>query len=166
MGVACVGVYRGGSAKLICEVKGSRTLHLFDTFNGLPDLSMMDDPRQFHKGQYPSSFKDVKTYLKKYSNIYIYKGLFNLNAEQVKNKKFSLVHLDVDLYQSTLSCLKFFYSKVNKGGVIISHDYYAPGVKKAFDEFFKAFKEALVTFGDWDGVSDAKEAIKKQFSKL
>jgi|GEM_PF-1682575 len=36
----------------------------------------------------------------------------------------------------------------------------------AFDEFFKSFREALIAFGDWDGVSDVKEAVKKQFSKL
>ncbi len=36
----------------------------------------------------------------------------------------------------------------------------------AFDEFFKAFKFALRTFGDWDGKSDLKEAIMKQFTKL
>ena len=38
--IAEVGVYRGGSAKLICEAKGHKKLHLFDTFEGLPDLSV------------------------------------------------------------------------------------------------------------------------------
>src|SRR6266446_3101953 len=31
-----VGVYKGASAKLICAAKGDKTLHLFDTFEGLP----------------------------------------------------------------------------------------------------------------------------------
>src|ERR1035437_2891958 len=35
--IAEVGVFRGGSAKLICEVKGSARLHLFDTFEGMPE---------------------------------------------------------------------------------------------------------------------------------
>jgi hypothetical protein len=34
--IAEVGVYRGGSSKLICEAKGNKRLHLFDTFEGLP----------------------------------------------------------------------------------------------------------------------------------
>src|SRR5665811_557353 len=34
--IAEVGVYRGGSARLICEVQGARGLYLFDTFEGLP----------------------------------------------------------------------------------------------------------------------------------
>lgn len=36
----------------------------------------------------------------------------------------------------------------------------------AFDEFFKAFKEALIAFGDWNGKEDIKETIKNQFAKL
>ena len=30
--IAEVGVYRGGSAMIICEAKGNKKLHLFDTF--------------------------------------------------------------------------------------------------------------------------------------
>jgi len=36
--IAEVGVYKGGSAKLICESKGKKNLYLFDTFEGLPEL--------------------------------------------------------------------------------------------------------------------------------
>lgn len=40
--MAEVGVYQGGSAKLISEAKGNKTLYLFDTFTGLPALSDVD----------------------------------------------------------------------------------------------------------------------------
>ena len=36
--IAEVGVYKGGTAKLICEAKGNRVLHLFDTFTGIPNI--------------------------------------------------------------------------------------------------------------------------------
>jgi hypothetical protein len=36
----------------------------------------------------------------------------------------------------------------------------------AFNEFFKAFKAALIAFGDWDGKSDLKVAILNQFKSL
>src|ERR1017187_8484413 len=39
--IAEVGVYKGGSAKLICETT-KKPVHLFDTFEGLPNLSRMD----------------------------------------------------------------------------------------------------------------------------
>src|SRR5665647_1277936 len=40
--MAEVGTYKGGSAKIICEVKGNTPLHLFDTFEGLPDVEEID----------------------------------------------------------------------------------------------------------------------------
>ena len=40
--LAEVGVYQGGSAKLICEAKKEKSLYLFDTFTGLPKLSEDD----------------------------------------------------------------------------------------------------------------------------
>jgi hypothetical protein len=135
--IAEVGVYKGGSAKVICETT-KKQVHLFDTFEGLPDVTNEDDSSQFKKGEYKGSYNDVKDYLKEYSNVQLYKGLFPSTGRQIEDKKFSLIHLDVDIYKSTLDCLEFFYTKMTKGGVIISHDYtYAKGVRKAFDEFFK-----------------------------
>ena len=143
--IAEVGTYRGGSAKLICEAKGNKTLHLFDTFEGLPDLSNIDDSKQFHKGDFSALFEDVKNYLNKYQNVYFYKGLFPSTTESIKNKKFSFVHLDVDLYEATLASIKFFYPRMNKGGIIISHDYISVlGVRKAFDDFFKDKPEPII----------------------
>ena len=61
------------------------------------------------------------------------------------DKKFSFVHLDVDIYTSTLEALKFFYPRINRGGAILSHDYPgAVGVKKAFDEFFEDKPEIVI----------------------
>jgi hypothetical protein len=48
------------------------------------------------------------------------------------------VHLDVDLYEPTLACLEYFYSRLAAGGVIICDDYGAPlfpGARRAWDEF-------------------------------
>jgi O-methyltransferase len=44
------------------------------------------------------------------------KGLFPHTAEAVKDKVFGFVHLDVDLYESTLAGLKFFYPHLFPGG--------------------------------------------------
>ena len=143
--VAEVGVYQGGSAKLICEAKGDRPLHLFDTFEGLPDLCEVDDPKQFHKGEFLVSLEFVKDYLKEYPNVHFYKGLFPSTAEPVKSKKFSFVHLDVDLYESTLNCIEFFYPRMSSGGIIISHDYISSvGVREAFDAFFGDKPEPVI----------------------
>jgi len=141
--VAEIGVYRGGSARLICEVRGSRALHLFDTFGGLPSTGQLD--ARFGAGQYASSVEKVQNYLAEFPDVYIYKGLFPATSGPITNKRFSFVHLDVDLYQPTRDSLEFFYPRVNAGGMFLIHDYlWAEGVRKAVQEFFASRPETIL----------------------
>jgi hypothetical protein len=143
--IAEVGVYKGGSAKLICEAKGSRTLHLFDTFEGFPSPCETDDQLQTYAGRFCASFEDAKDYLGRYPNVYFYKGLFPTSAESLKDKIFSFVHLDVDFFESTLDGLKYFYPRMSQGGIIMCHDYMTyHGVRKAIDEFFQDKPETII----------------------
>ena len=133
--IAEVGVYRGGSARLMCEGRGSRTIYLFDTFKGLPSTSQSDS--RFGTGQYAASFEEVRAYLAPFPDIHIYEGLFPSTSAPINDKRFSFVHLDVDLYQPILDGLEFFYPRVSRGGMILIHDYlWAEGVRKAVQEFF------------------------------
>jgi hypothetical protein len=142
--MAEVGTYNGGSAKIICEVKGDRPLHLFDTFKEIPEVEEIDG--KFAVGQYAASLETVMSYLKDYPNVFFYKGIFPTTAKPVERKTFSFVHLDVDTYKSTLSCLEFFYPRMSTGGIILSHDYLtAFGVTKAFDEFFGERLEPVIS---------------------
>jgi O-methyltransferase len=142
--IAEVGVYRGGSARLICEVKGDRALHLFDTFAGLPDIDP-EDAAVFQKGGFASSLAEVEGYLRGFSNVHFHPGLFPDTARGLEHLRFSFVHLDVDLYRSTISALEWFYPRLHSGAVLISHDYVnAEGVRKAFDKFFADKPECLL----------------------
>ncbi len=143
--IAEVGVYQGGSSKLICEAKGARQFHLFDTFEGLPPRRDIDLAK-FTEGEYAYALDSVREYLDAYSGITFYKGLFPETAASLSNDhRFSFVHIDVDLYESTRSCLEFFYPRMSPGAVLISHDYYAAsGVKAAFDEFLANKPEPLI----------------------
>ena len=146
--MAEVGVYQGGSAKLISEVKGDRKLFLFDTFIGLQELS--DDDTHFGKKHWKknefsdTSLETVKDYLSSYNNIQIIEGEFPKTADCIHDSKFSFVHLDVDLYRSTIECLKFFYPRLVKGGIILVHDYHSDGIQKAFKEFLQDNKIHLI----------------------
>ena len=143
--IAEVGVYKGGSAKIICSAKGDRHLHLFDTFAGLPRVDDVDTVWPFYEGKFAASYDDVKTYLAQEKNVFLYKGLFPDTSAPVKDKRFSFVNLDVDTYESTKKCLEFFYPRMNAGGVIVSHDYLTvPGVRKAVDEYFAGKPEPVV----------------------
>lgn len=142
--VAEVGVYEGSSARVLCEAKGECPLHLFDTFTGLPQPSA-SEAKVFAQGQLAASLSKVRELLKGYSNVHFHAGLFPDNATPVRHLCFSLVHLDVDLYESTLAGLQFFYPRMLRGGVIISHDYSViPGVADAIDEFFADKPECVI----------------------
>ncbi|MGA7627599.1 MAG: TylF/MycF/NovP-related O-methyltransferase [Methanoregula sp.] len=143
--IAEVGVYKGGSAKIICSAKGERVLHLFDTFAGLPRVDDVDAVWPFYEGKFAASYDDVKTYLSQEKNVFLYKGIFPDTSGPVRDIRFSFVNLDVDTYNSTKQCLEFFYPRMNSGGVIVSHDYLtAPGVRKAVDEYFANKPEPVV----------------------
>ena len=132
--MAEVGVFRGGSARLICEAKRDKTLFLFDTFEGLPDVQSSDG--RFEKGQYKASLEEVTKYLNGYPGVSTYKGLFPATSEPVRDKRFCFVHLDVDIYSCTRAGLEFFYPRMSPGGVILIHDYlWGEGVRKAVHEF-------------------------------
>lgn len=113
--MAEVGVFRGGSAKLIHDAIPEKALHLFDTFEGSPETNDSVD-RRFHKGQFACTLQDVREYLGGLSNLYFHKGLFPSTAASVAGRQFCFVHLDVDLYQSTRDALTFFYPRMNQGG--------------------------------------------------
>jgi len=138
-----VGVFRGLSAEVICRAKGEKPLWLFDTFEGLPDVG--DKDSMFAKGTYCGSIDSVRNRLAPWKGVSLVKGLFPQSAEPIRDKIFSFVHLDVDLYESTKASLEFFYPRMEKGGVILTHDYgQAEGVKKAFNEFFAGTPESMI----------------------
>lgn len=137
--IAEVGVYKGGTAVLLATYMNPlKRLYLFDTFLGLPDVKPGVDLH--HKGDFrDTSIPHVESILPNEAKYAIYKGIFpRENAEYVNHYKFSLVHLDVDIYDSVMECLEYFVPKMVSGGVIILDDYKAstcPGAKLAGDEF-------------------------------
>ncbi len=130
-----VGVYRGGSARILAE--GGRPLYLFDTFTGLPEVLAVDTHHK--KGDFADvSLEKVKEFLKNF-DVKIYQGIFPNTSDPIKDKTFSLVHIDVDIYKSALDCCEFFYPRMLPGGIMVFDDYGfpgCPGAKKAIDEYF------------------------------
>ena len=146
--IAEVGVFQGGSAKLICEAKKDKKLYLFDTFTGLPQVSE-NDTHFGHKHWYDNEFSNtseesIKKLLNKYDNVDIIKGIFPESGKKIIKNKFCFVHLDVDLYKSTIDSLRFFFPKMVEGGIILIHDYHSDGIQKAFREFKNENKIHLI----------------------
>jgi predicted O-methyltransferase YrrM len=143
--VAEVGVYKGGSARLIATYLPHKTVHLFDTFEGMPSTDPKKDCHQ--KGDFTVSFDIVKNYLSDLKNVRIYKGIFPDTSEPIQDKQFALVHVDVDIYTSIKACCEFFYPRMLPGGVIVFDDYAVkscPGATQAVDEYFADKSEKVI----------------------
>lgn len=160
--VAQVGVYKGGTAKMIatCFSKKPKKVFLFDTFEGLPDLSEKDQREvgrvQGTEKQFvDTSLNDIKTYFADCPNVEIRKGYFPQTAHGLEDKQFCFVYLDADLYQSTKDGLNFFYPRMVAGGIIMLDDYKTknwPGVERAVREFQEKHSISPVTTTWWQGL--------------
>jgi len=146
-------VYKAGTAYLIANaIKASgrdKHLHLFDTFTGMPDTAIKE--RDGHqKGDFgDTSLDSVKSYLADFPYVTIHAGFIPTTFENVKNEWFSFVHIDVDIYQTSLDCCEFFYSRLVSGAVVIFDDYgftkYKDAEKRVVDEFFADKPETLIS---------------------
>ena len=164
------GVWKGGCVGLMALAnkrfgKKNRNLHLFDSFEDIPepqegidgDLAIKQsmewsdggksgEMRPLH-GFYDifgghGTLQDCKELIEgkiEYpSNLIKYNtGWFNETIPNNEIQSIALLRLDSDWYESTKMCLEYLESKVVKNGFIIIDDYGTyDGCKKAVDEYF------------------------------
>lgn len=146
--IAEVGTFKGGSAYVMALAnQNKRKMHLFDTFDGLPEVTEND--AFLEKGTVRGSLGVAKKLLSSFEAVtHFYVGMFPQTASEMPDTtRFSLVNLDMDTYASTKAGLEYFYPRMVRSGMIVSHDYFGigtPGVKKAIDEFFEGKPEMIV----------------------
>jgi O-methyltransferase len=137
------GVYRGGTALLLCRafLPGGGRLRLFDSFEGLPVPDPAKDPAFFQQGEYAAeSVEAVERLLEPFrAGVDIHKGWIPGSFAGLDDRRYALAHIDVDLYQSALDCCEYFYPRLVPGAVMVFDEYgFAPahGERDAVDEFF------------------------------
>lgn len=137
--LAELGVYRGGSARVIAGACSGKTLHLFDTFRGLPYSEDADkDPLGLvTEGRFACSVDEVRERLAG-CDVRIYPGRFSTSAMAYEHLRFCFVHVDCDLYWSALDAIEWFWPRVVPGGVMFFDDYNCAftGVTEAVDAQF------------------------------
>jgi len=150
--VAEVGVFRGAFSKLINVKFKDRKLYLFDTFESFDveefryELEAGRVPEEFFEG-----FKNTNVRLVLDSMVYpemcvIKKGFFPETAVGLENEEYAFVSIDVDFERSILEGLRYFYPRLNEGGVIFIHDYnnrFLEGVKKAVSTYENEIEKLL-----------------------
>ena len=134
------GVFKGGTMRFMAKRKPTVAFHGFDSFEGLPEdwFGMPLTKNSFSlKGGMP----------KVPSNVTLHKGWFNETLPvwhaQYKDKV-AFMHIDCDLYSSTVDILENVADRVQVGTVVLFDEYFNyPNWEnheyKAWQEFMKKY---------------------------
>ena len=153
-----------GMAHLL-RCRGARTrIYGLDSFEGFPEPTREDaaDDGTFHPwihkgGLGEASFDELMARLKRMglsNQVTVIKGFFHETLPQLRGERFSIAHLDGDLYESYRTCLEFVYPRMLAGGYIVLDDYRSPvyvGAQRAVEEFFADRPDVVQYFPDAPG---------------
>lgn len=138
------GTFKGSMALLMAEyasrynlLDDNSNIHLFDSFDGLAKPSIEDMGTNMIEGDYTGTLDEVKNNLASYDSVKYYKGWIPDRFNEVEDKLFSFVHIDLDFYEPIRDSLNFFIPRMSSGGVILLDDYACfetPGALKALEE--------------------------------
>jgi len=146
--LAEAGVCGGGMPAIMSKVLakhgvGGRKIHLFDSFDGIPEASPKDnelDQKTYgvNDGSHPMKSSgisrgevyQVKNNLNQWGRTDVAEFLFHVGwfeetmAREIESVgPLALLRVDVDLYSSDYTCFKYLYPKVVQGGYVIVDDY-------------------------------------------
>ena len=138
-GVWECGVYKGGTARMLAQLIADHnlgpgtTLHLFDTFQGMPST---DPDKDWHA---PGDFADtsaeaVSEFVGHPNLVELRPGLVPQTFAGLESAKVCFAHVDVDIYQSVLDCCEFIVPRLKVGGIVVFDDYgfpSCPGARSA-----------------------------------
>lgn len=130
------GVYTGLSSYVIASASG-KPHHAFDSFEGLSPPSEMDGT-YWRAGDLAASLEVVQRNLGDLLNVQYHPGWIPDRFDDVADRSFSLVHIDVDLADPTAASLEFFGTRMAPGGVLVLDDYgmeTCPGARSVIQEF-------------------------------
>ena len=148
------GVFQGTSALGMCRAArtvdpayAGERLHLFDSFEGLSEPGRDDwidaagatESRiALPAGSLSASIDIVRESLREFPAIAMHRGWIPAVYEGFPEKRWSFVHVDLDLYEPTYGSLEYFYPRLAPGGVIVCDDYGTPmfpGAHRAWDRY-------------------------------
>ena len=132
------GVYSGNSITFLSERRPMLTFDGFDSFLGLPEEWKGYRSFDFNRG---GTLPTVR------QNVRLHVALFDMTLPNYSNsiKEVAFLHVDCDLYTSTVTVFKYLGPKLIPGSVIVFDEYFGyPGFEH---HERKAFSEFLVTAG-------------------
>jgi len=152
------GVYRGADSYLIClfnaSLQGStRTHFMFDSFQGLSAPTVFDGTH-WKQGDLKSPLEVAQQALAQFPDTVFMPGWIPNRFDEIQDRSFAFVQVDVDLYEPTRDSIAFFYPRLVDGGIFLCDDYgfdSCPGATRAVDEFLRDKPEKAISLSDGGG---------------
>ena len=162
------GVWRGGASIFMRGVLRAhgvtdRTVWVADSFRGLPppdaDRYPEDATGNWHTAEELTiSVDQVKENFRRYDllddQVRLLEGWFRDTLPTVRDRTWSVIRLDGDMYESTIDGLNNLYRGLSPGGFVIVDDYLSvDACRRAVDDFRRAegIEDQIVEV-DWTGV--------------
>jgi len=139
--IAECGSFKGSSAYFMAEATHctGKQLHLFDSWQGL-SAPVGEDGTNWKTGDLTATEADCLAVLAPFADrVVAHRGWIPDRFGDVEDLKFSLLHVDVDLYEPHRDALEFFWPRLSDGAVVVFDDHgssYCPGAHRAVEEFF------------------------------
>lgn len=123
-----VGVWRGGTGVLMatraCDLGLDAVVHLADTFEGVAKAGAADP--WYKGGEHADTSAEIVGELARRNGVEvdILVGMFPEDtAHRVADRRFRLVHIDVDVYDSARDTLEWAWPRLEVGGVVVWDDF-------------------------------------------
>jgi len=153
--IAECGVFRGAGSYLMLSAQAGlgKQLFGFDSFEGLSEPSGLDRVETDYSFQWKKHDLSVGEAIAARNlacfgeQVTLLKGWIPERFSEVTGRRFSMVHIDVDLYEPTRDAARFFYPLLSAGGMVVCDDYgfeSCPGAKRAMDEVAAEFGTCVV----------------------
>jgi hypothetical protein len=154
------GIWRGGviifmRALLDAYDIVGRKVFAADSFAGIPkNTRALNDPVDTWADRWVASVEEVQLAIRRFGllddKIEFLVGFFEDSLRSLENKRFSVVRLDSDSYDSVETSLEYLYPLISQGGYVIIDDWHLPGCRMAVMEY-RSQLGIRDEIHEWDG---------------
>jgi len=146
------------------DIRGGKRVWFLDSFEGLPKATASADLESPHvktniwgsgtcQGLSEEQFTNLILQILPKEQFEVIKGWYSESVKQLNDAKFSMLHIDCDLYSSTMDALEplFMGKNISPGAILFFDDWNCNfaskefGERKAWDELVEKYK---VKFSD------------------
>ncbi|MBM3652504.1 MAG: class I SAM-dependent methyltransferase [Alphaproteobacteria bacterium] len=128
------GVNRGAASSAIMTYvgwnanRGARTYYLMDTFQGLVPELVNDEERaigrlDMFEDAYPECYEQTKKNFDEFDENVMIRGPIPDTLPQNKTQHIAFMHIDMNCAAPETAAMRYFWPKVQRGGIVVLDDY-------------------------------------------